>query len=117
MSSWNLTDLLEDVRLYFVSFWPDFYVVKSEWLDPVKYPTRIHSVWQRILTVLYRQPLSVQISVSVLCFLVLLISVFKIYSKLTCGWCKSKVRMEGKVVLITGANIGNIETPISTVYS
>lgn len=37
---------------------------------------------------------------------VVILVVLKIYAHLTCGECKSRARMEGKTVIVTGANGG-----------
>lgn len=43
---------------------------------------------------------------AVLALLLLLVVIFKMYLKLTTGWCKSQRRMDNKTVVITGANSG-----------
>lgn len=41
-----------------------------------------------------------------LCAVLFVISVIKLYSYLTLGRCKSEAKMDGKTVVITGANSG-----------
>jgi hypothetical protein len=52
------------------------------------------------------------------CYLysIFLIAGLKIYTKLTTGICRSKKRMDGKTVIVTGANTGNDQLSICCRY-
>ena len=46
------------------------------------------------------------ISLGLLAWLAIPLILVKLYLKFTTGWCTSKNKMTGKVVIITGANTG-----------
>ncbi len=50
--------------------------------------------------------LFLQILVLLVAFLTLLLLTLRTYMKLTNGVCKSKARLDGKTVMVTGANSG-----------
>eukprot|EP00095_Tigriopus_kingsejongensis_P012298 maker-scaffold324_size206069-snap-gene-1.38 protein:Tk12298 transcript:maker-scaffold324_size206069-snap-gene-1.38-mRNA-1 annotation:"hypothetical protein LOTGIDRAFT_189035" len=98
----GLFDVLEDFRLYCLSFWSDFYVLTHE-LAPGNV---VSKVWNTYLIWFHQLPLiSKIILVGSILFLVTVV-VSKIFTKLTCGVCTSKAKLQGKTVLITGANSG-----------
>ncbi len=92
-----LMELAEDFRLYVVSFWPDFYAVWATWPEKSA---------EFFFASLSRQPTGIKlILASTLTFLALMIAI-RLYTYFFTGVCKSKARLEGKTVLITGANSG-----------
>mgnify|MGYP005984370703 FL=1 len=55
-----------------------------------------------------RWPLSNMLSITTIIFLIIfvLLIVFKIYMKVTTGWCRSHTCLVGKTAIVTGANTG-----------
>lgn len=95
-------DTLEDFRLYCVSFWPDFYVLIHE-LSP-------GSLWNKFSDDFglwfHQLPAFSKFWFLFSVLAVVLTIGMKLFTKLTCGICKSKARLDNQTVLITGANSG-----------
>ena len=99
LKSWN-----KILKSYSVQVWPKF----EEW----KFVVSSRDFWleflQQVWWWLKKQTFLSQIVISVLSFLGLFFIVSSFYVKMTKGVCKSKARLEGKTVLITGANSGSL---------
>ena len=92
VKSWN-----EIIKSYSFQVWPKFEVFSQDfWLECLL------QVWWW----LKKQTFVSQIVILVLSILGLFFLVTSFYVKLTKGVCKSKARLDGKTVLITGANSG-----------
>ena len=105
-----LLDVFEDFRLYCMSFWSDFYKWKSYFQ---------FDICQRysyiVLNNIYRQSLTTRMFLTALVVVFGGLIVFKIWYKYTTRYCKSKTKLNGKTVLITGANVGKL-TYSSTLF-
>ncbi len=91
----GLVELLEDFRVHCSSYWSSFY-----------YFLMAEFTWNNALGQVSRQSVYLQLAAVVLSSLVFICLSVRIWMKLTMGWCKSKARMDGRTVLITGANSG-----------
>ena len=97
VKSWN-----EIIKSYSFQVWPKFEELKFEVFSQDFWLECLLQVWWW----LKKQTLLSQIVISVLSILGLFFLVTSFYVKLTKGVCKSKARLDGKTVLITGANSG-----------
>ena len=97
VKSWN-----EIIKSYTFQVWPKFEELKFEVFSQDFWLECLLQVWWW----LKKQTLLSQIVISVLSILGLFFLVTSFYVKLTKGVCKSKARLDGKTVLITGANSG-----------
>ena len=97
VKSWN-----EIIKSYTFQVWPKF----EEW----KFEVFSQDFWLECLLQVWwwlkKQTFVSQIVILVLSILGLFFLVTSFYVKLTKGVCKSKARLDGKTVLITGANSG-----------
>lgn len=97
VKSWN-----EIIKSYTFQVWPKFEELKFEVFSQDFWLECLLQVWWW----LKKQTFVSQIVILVLSILGLFFLVTSFYVKLTKGVCKSKARLDGKTVLITGANSG-----------
>ena len=101
----DISEVLEDFRLYILSYWSDLYLVQSS-LSLSNLGAAISDFGARKWLALGRQTLLVQIYVYFALVSIFCLLSVKLWVVLTTGKCRSRARLEGKTVLITGANVG-----------
>ena len=99
----DVFELLEDFRLYLVSYWADFYL----WAHEFRLE-KAQEITSRLLTQYSRQPLGAQIFLGILAVFSVFFVLTKVYMKLSNGVCRSEARLDGKTVLVTGPNSGEL---------
>lgn len=94
--------ILDILRPYVVKFWPWYYQWKHKIMRTEFVTQKITECWWLVK----KQGLLTQLFLLCLAIFATLAAVSKIYAKFTKVSCKSRVKLDGKTALITGANSG-----------